>query len=149
MTAVQARGGPTARTGDPRSRVPVRTIAATIGMVLLTAAVLLLGWEVRRVLTWIVVGRPARHHPRPPRRPHRAPAPPAPTGSSRSWGRAAFDPTGRRLATAFLDGTILVWDVDPASWLKRACAVASRRLTEQEWQDFLPGRPYQPSCGGP
>jgi predicted PurR-regulated permease PerM len=40
---------------DPRSRVPVRTIAATIGMVLLTAAVLLLGWEVRRVLTWIVV----------------------------------------------------------------------------------------------
>ena len=40
---------------DPRSRVPFRTIAATIGMVLLTAAVLLLGWEVRRVLTWIVV----------------------------------------------------------------------------------------------
>jgi predicted PurR-regulated permease PerM len=40
----------------PQSRgVPVRTIAATIGMVLLTAAVLLLGWEVRRVLTWIVV----------------------------------------------------------------------------------------------
>src|SRR5512132_1817605 len=40
---------------DTQSRVPVRTIAATIGMVLLTAAVLLLGWEVRRVLTWIVV----------------------------------------------------------------------------------------------
>jgi predicted PurR-regulated permease PerM len=40
---------------DPQPRVPVRTIAATIGMVLLTAAVLLLGWEVRRVLTWIVV----------------------------------------------------------------------------------------------
>src|SRR4030095_4709739 len=30
---------------DPQPRVPVRTIAATIGMVLLTAAVLLLGWE--------------------------------------------------------------------------------------------------------
>jgi predicted PurR-regulated permease PerM len=42
-------------TRDPRSRVPVRTIAATIAMVLLTAVVLLLGWEVRRVLTWIVV----------------------------------------------------------------------------------------------
>jgi predicted PurR-regulated permease PerM len=40
---------------DPQSRVPIRTIAATIGMVLLTAAVLLLGWEVRRILTWIVV----------------------------------------------------------------------------------------------
>src|SRR5215218_5677476 len=40
---------------DPQFRVPIRTIAATIAMVLLTAAVLLLGWEVRRVLTWIVV----------------------------------------------------------------------------------------------
>jgi predicted PurR-regulated permease PerM len=38
-----------------RERVPVRTIAATIGMVLLTIAVLLLGWEARRVLTWMVV----------------------------------------------------------------------------------------------
>jgi predicted PurR-regulated permease PerM len=36
-------------------RVPVRTIATTIGMVLATAAILLLGWQVRRVLTWIVV----------------------------------------------------------------------------------------------
>ena len=62
---------------------------------------------------------------------------------------AAFDPTGHTLATAFQDGTVLLWDVDPASWLKRACAVAARRLTPQEWQDFLPGRPYQPSCGTP
>jgi predicted PurR-regulated permease PerM len=38
-----------------RERVPVRTIAVTIGMVLATAAILLLAWEVRRVLTWIVV----------------------------------------------------------------------------------------------
>jgi predicted PurR-regulated permease PerM len=38
-----------------RQRVPIRTIAVTIGMVLVTAAILLLGWEVRRVLTWIVV----------------------------------------------------------------------------------------------
>ena len=35
----------------PQPQVPIRTIAATIGMVLLTAAVLLLAWEVRRVLT--------------------------------------------------------------------------------------------------
>src|SRR5688572_14370976 len=36
-------------------RVPVRTIATTIGMVLATAVILLLLWEVRRILTWIVV----------------------------------------------------------------------------------------------
>jgi predicted PurR-regulated permease PerM len=38
-----------------RERVPARTIAVTIGMILVTAAILLLGWEVRRVLTWIIV----------------------------------------------------------------------------------------------
>ena len=59
----------------------------------------------------------------------------------------ALDPTGHTPASAFEDGTVLLWDVDPASWLKRACAVAGRRLTPQEWQEFLPGRPYQPSCG--
>jgi WD40 repeat protein/DNA-binding SARP family transcriptional activator len=66
-----------------------------------------------------------------------------------SSGVVAFDPTGHTLATAFQDGTVLLWDVDPASWLKRACAVAGRRLTQQEWQEFLPRRPYQPSCGAP
>jgi WD40 repeat protein len=62
---------------------------------------------------------------------------------------ATFDPTGHTLATASWDGTVLLWDVDPTSWPKRGCAVAGRRLTPQEWQDFLPGRPYQPSCGTP
>jgi predicted PurR-regulated permease PerM len=37
------------------SRVPVRTIAATIGMVLVTAVALLLLYEVRQTLVWIVV----------------------------------------------------------------------------------------------
>ncbi len=39
----------------PRERVPVRSIAVTIGMVLATLAVLALAWEIRRILTWIVV----------------------------------------------------------------------------------------------
>jgi WD40 repeat protein len=68
------------------------------------------------------------------------------TGPS-SPGVAVFAPTGHTLATAFDDGTVLLWDMDPASWLKRACAVAGRPLTQQEWQEFLPGRPYRPSCG--
>jgi hypothetical protein len=39
----------------PRERIPVRTIGVTIGMLLATAAILLLGWAVRQALTWIVV----------------------------------------------------------------------------------------------
>jgi predicted PurR-regulated permease PerM len=38
-----------------QSRVPIRTIAAAIGMVLATALALLLVYEVRRILVWIVV----------------------------------------------------------------------------------------------
>jgi predicted PurR-regulated permease PerM len=38
-----------------RERVPIRTIVATVAVVLATAAILLLAWQVRRVLTWIVV----------------------------------------------------------------------------------------------
>jgi hypothetical protein len=37
-------------------------------------------------------------------------------------------------------------DVRPAAWARFACAVAGRRLTRQEWQDALPGRPYAPAC---
>jgi WD40 repeat protein/DNA-binding SARP family transcriptional activator len=68
-------------------------------------------------------------------------------GPSQQLGMAAFDATGHTLATAFQDGTVLLWDVDPRSWLERACAVAGRDLTRQEWQDFLPDRPYHPPCG--
>jgi hypothetical protein len=64
-------------------------------------------------------------------------------------GMAAFDATGRTLAAAFKNGTVLLWDVDPASWRTRACAVAGRELTRQEWHQFLPGRPYRATCPQP
>src|SRR5262249_27792575 len=34
------------------------------------------------------------------------------------------------------------WDVRPASWEARACAVAGRALSRAEWSARLPGRPY-------
>jgi hypothetical protein len=42
----------------------------------------------------------------------------------------------------------MVWDVDPASWARRACEIANRALTPEEWDEFLPGRPYEPACSG-
>jgi WD40 repeat protein len=68
-------------------------------------------------------------------------------GPSRWWGMAAFDATGHTLATAYQDGAVLLWDVDPRSWPERACAVAGRDLTPQEWAEFLPGQHYHPPCG--
>ena len=44
------------------------------------------------------------------------------------------------------DGTGLVWDVNPDHWKQRACAVAGRSLTREEWEELLPDRRYQPAC---
>ena len=35
---------------------------------------------------------------------------------------------------------------DPAAWMERACQVAGRVLTEQEWRNLLGARPYAPAC---
>jgi WD40 repeat protein len=58
----------------------------------------------------------------------------------------AFLPTGGQLAAASPSGRVLVWDVDPAAWRAHACTVAGRTLTRQEWEELLPGRPYQEVC---
>ena len=62
--------------------------------------------------------------------------------------RAEIDlsPDGRRLLLTHADGRGAIWDVDPESWARRACALANRTLTFEEWEEFLPGRPYEPAC---
>jgi hypothetical protein len=53
---------------------------------------------------------------------------------------------GRRLLMTLSNGEGAVWDVDPESWAERACRIANRTLTREEWEEFLPGRPYDPAC---
>ncbi len=53
---------------------------------------------------------------------------------------------GRHLLEIHGNGRGAVWDVDPESWERRACDLASRTLTPEEWDEFLPGRPYEPAC---
>jgi WD40 repeat protein len=57
-----------------------------------------------------------------------------------------LSPDGLRLLMTHGDGKGAVWDVDPEAWAKRACTLANRTLTRQEWEEFLPGRPYEPAC---
>jgi WD40 repeat protein len=63
-------------------------------------------------------------------------------------GRAEIDlsPDGRWLLLTHADGRGAVYDVDPASWAQRACTLANRTLTTEEWEEFLPRRPYDPAC---
>jgi WD40 repeat protein len=53
---------------------------------------------------------------------------------------------GRQLLETHGNGQGAVWDVDPESWKRRACHLANRTLTRGEWEEFLPGRPYEPAC---
>jgi WD40 repeat protein/tRNA A-37 threonylcarbamoyl transferase component Bud32 len=62
--------------------------------------------------------------------------------------RAQVDlsPDGRSLLLTHGNGHGALWDVDPESWAQRACTLANRTLTRKEWEEFLPGRPYEPAC---
>ena len=61
---------------------------------------------------------------------------------------AVFAPDGKR-AFAVSDGRAGVrWEVSPEVWKQHACAVAGRELSEREWSDALPGRPYEAVCHG-
>jgi WD40 repeat protein/tRNA A-37 threonylcarbamoyl transferase component Bud32 len=57
-----------------------------------------------------------------------------------------LSPDGRHLLETHGNGQGAVWDVDPESWERRACALANRTLTREEWEEFLPGRVYEPAC---
>jgi WD40 repeat protein len=58
-----------------------------------------------------------------------------------------LSPDGRRLLMTHSDGEGAIWEVDPVSWEERACRLANRTLTRDEWDEFVPGRPYEPACG--
>jgi WD40 repeat protein/tRNA A-37 threonylcarbamoyl transferase component Bud32 len=57
-----------------------------------------------------------------------------------------LSPDGRRLLMTAANGEGAVWDVDSESLAQRACNVANRTLTPEEWETFLPDRPYEPAC---
>jgi len=42
--------------------------------------------------------------------------------------------------------TIYSFDVDPEALIERACDIAQRTLAREEWDRYLPDRPYDPPC---
>jgi WD40 repeat protein/DNA-binding SARP family transcriptional activator len=71
---------------------------------------------------------------------------------------AALSPDGRRLY-AISAGDLfdrgdtspdegVSFDMSPAAWKRHACAVAGRAISAGEWEQALPGRPFQAVCSG-
>jgi hypothetical protein len=38
------------------------------------------------------------------------------------------------------------YPLDPQDWLEEACAVVGRDLSPEEWDRYLPGRDFEPTC---
>lgn len=57
----------------------------------------------------------------------------------------AFTPDGKYLVTASARGANL-WEIRPADLVSEACVRVGRDLTPEEWQRFVPGERYRPTC---
>jgi WD40 repeat protein/DNA-binding SARP family transcriptional activator len=56
-----------------------------------------------------------------------------------------FAEGGNTLVTSSWDGSLIFWDLRPSSWAAKACALAGRNLTADEWNQFV-GGDYRRTC---
>jgi WD40 repeat protein len=58
-----------------------------------------------------------------------------------------FTPDGKQLVTGHSNGHVALWDVDVEGWPRRACEIANRNLTREEWKAFISeDLPYRAVC---
>jgi WD40 repeat protein len=67
-------------------------------------------------------------------------------GDSNVWAFVEFQPDGHTLLVAGRDGAVHTMDTRLESWIERACVVAERNLTEEEWAEAIGDRPYHETC---
>jgi DNA-binding SARP family transcriptional activator/WD40 repeat protein len=61
---------------------------------------------------------------------------------------ARFRTDGYTLGIGTLGASVLAWDTRPEALIERACAIAGRALTPDEWGTAFGDRPYRPVCAG-
>jgi WD40 repeat protein len=59
---------------------------------------------------------------------------------------AAFDPSGADLIAVDDHGKGFTWPTSIAAWEQRACTVAGRNLTREEWSRYVTGHRYAKVC---
>jgi len=67
----------------------------------------------------------------------------------------AFEPDGKTLVSVICQnlsgsicerGEIRLWDVNFESWVNRACNIANRNFTVEEWRRYIGEEPYRKTC---
>lgn len=59
----------------------------------------------------------------------------------------AFSADRKSLLGAYaFSWTMVLWELDPQSWIHRMCMIANRDLTQVEWAQFMGDTPYHQTC---
>jgi WD40 repeat protein len=75
------------------------------------------------------------------------PVSPPLTGDNSGVFEGTFSPNGKLLATGGYDQTIRLWTIGLLRSLpQRACEIANRNLTLEEWRQYLGVLPYHKTC---
>ncbi|HEX5942164.1 MAG TPA: hypothetical protein VFY66_07790, partial [Anaerolineales bacterium] len=61
-------------------------------------------------------------------------------------GRVYLSPDGKSLLSDSYDGAVRIWDLDPTSWIEKACQIAGRNFTQEEWAQYFPDEAYRATC---
>ena len=58
-----------------------------------------------------------------------------------------FSGDSKLLVSGGEDGLIVLWDLSETSWQERACRIANRNMTKEEWNDYVgESKPYELLC---
>ncbi len=71
------------------------------------------------------------------------------TGHKGTVYSLAFSPFTENLTlvSSSVDGTIMLWNIDPKSWKACACQTVNRNLTREEWNQYIGDlAPYRATC---
>ena len=80
------------------------------------------------------------------RRHHRRPPGHDPAADACARGADRLPPRQQRLLVAGIEGSTWTVDTRWQSWVTRACTIAGRNLTHEEWQEYYPDRAYEATC---